>query len=81
MRSTLTICFGLMLMTLPAHACEDIPGAQASVVQASDIQASVAQVNAAQPASTDLSAATARKPAKKVAKKKKEKVEYMRIAN
>jgi hypothetical protein len=35
----------------------------------------------AQPVSNDLSAATAKKTAKKTAKTKKEKVEYMRIAN
>jgi hypothetical protein len=68
MRFCLTICAAALLAAsaLPAKACEDVPAVQASVPVVS---------------ATDLSAATAKKPAKKVAKRKKEKVEYMRIAN
>jgi len=80
MRPTLTICAALLAASmLPAKACEDVPGVQASFVE----PAVVAALAADQPAATaiDLSAATEKKPVKKVGKKKKEKVEYMRSAS
>jgi len=78
MRLTLTICAMLMAAAVPVKACEDVPGVQASFVE----PAMIAALAADQPAAAiDLSAATDKKPAKKVAKKKKEKVEYMRSAS
>jgi hypothetical protein len=79
MRLTLTICAMLMAAAVPVKACEDMPGVQASFVEPALIAALAADQPAA--AAIDLSAATDKKPAKKVMKKKKEKVEYMRSAS
>lgn len=80
MRLTLTICAVLMVAALPAKACEDVAGINASVVEPAVIAALAAGQTAA--TAIDLSAATDKKPAKKVVKKKKkEKVEYMRSAS
>ena len=84
MRLALAISAALLVSTLPGAACE-YDAVNASVVDLAVAQASLdAATTSVTPASatTELSAAADKKPmAKKKTAKKKEKVEYMRIAN